>query len=205
MFRLQQANASIVARAKTLFQRIRNILIEPRSEWPLIASEPGGVRRVLRYVAILALIPAVCGYIGSAYIGTQVSVGYFHEELPPAVIKAIISYLFSFAIVYLTALATDAIAPLFGGTRNFTNALKLTVYSYTPVWLIGIVLLVPGVRFLLLLGLYALRLLWTGLPMLMGPDRRKVIHYAIAIVAIAFVIVFALAVIQAAIMVVLFG
>jgi hypothetical protein len=188
-----------------LLQRIRNILIEPRREWPLIASEPGGLRRVLRYVAILALIPAVCGYIGSSYVGTEVAAGRFHDALPTGVIKAILSYLFSFAIVTLTALAADAIAPLFGAQRNFTNALKLTAYSYTPVWLIGVALLVPGLRFLTLLGLYALRLLWTGLPTLMGPERRKVIHYAVAIVLIAFVIVFALAVIQAAIMVLLFG
>jgi Yip1 domain len=186
-------------------QRIRNILIEPRREWPLIASEPGGLPRLLRYVAILALIPAVAGYIGSAYIGTSVSAGRFHDELPVAIIRAIISYLFSFAIVYLTALLTDAIAPLFGGRRSFTNALKLTVYSYTPVWLIGIVLLVPSLRFVLLLGLYALRLLWTGLPPLMGPERSKVIPYAVSIAAIAFAIVFALAIAQGGLMVLLFG
>lgn len=195
----------MIAGARALVQRVRNILIEPRSEWRLIASEPGGVRRILRYVAILALIPALCGYIAAAHIGTQVSVGRFHDELPPAIIRTIIGYLFSFAVVFLTALATDAIAPLFGGQRSFLNALKLTVYSYTPVWLIGIVLLIPGLRFLLLFGLYALRLLWTGLPPLMGPDRNRVLHYAIAIAVIAFVIIFALAIIQAALMVLLFG
>lgn len=190
---------------RDLLQRIRNILVEPRREWPLIASEPGGARRVLRYVAILALIPAICGYVGSTYVGTEVSVGRFHDALPTGIIKAVLSYLFSFAIVYLTALTTDAITPLFGGKRSFTNALKLTAYSYTPVWLVGVVLLFPNLRFLALLGLYGLRLLWTGLPPLMGPERRKVIIFALAIAVIAFAIVFALAIIQAAIMVLLFG
>ena len=195
----------ILQRLRELLQRIRNILIEPRREWPLIAAEPGGVRRVLRYVAILALVPAICGYVGSTYVGTEVSAGRFHDALPTGIIKAILSYLLSFAIVFLTALAADAIAPLFGGKRSFVNALKLTAYSYTPVWLVGVALLIPGLRFVTLLSLYALRLLWTGLPPLMGPERRKVIYYAVAIAAIAFVIVFALAIIQAAIMVLLFG
>ncbi len=190
---------------RDLLHRIRNILMEPRREWPLIASEPGGLRRVLRYVAILALIPAICGYVGSTYVGTEVSAGRFHDSLPVGIIKAVLSYLFSFAIVVLTALSTNAIAPLFGGKRGFANAFKLTAYSYTPVWLIGVALLVPGLRFLTLLGLYALRLLWTGLPPLMGPDRKKVIFYAVAIAVIAFVVVFALAALQAAIMVLLFG
>jgi hypothetical protein len=39
----------------------------------------------------------------------------------------------------------------------------------------------------------------------MGPERRKVIAFALAIAVIAFAIVFALAIIQAAIMVLLFG
>ncbi len=183
-----------------LIVRVRNLIIEPRTEWQLIASDPADLRPMLRYVAILALIPAIAGYIGSTYVGTEVSVGRFHDALPTGVIKALISYLFSFVIVYLTALAIDVIAPVFGAQRNFSNALKLSVYSYTPIWLLGIVLLVPGLRFLTLLGLYALRLLWTGLPPLMGPPRNKVLYYSIAITVVAFVIVFALAIIQAAIM-----
>ncbi len=205
MFNFQQVKALLVPRLRHLVRRVRNILLEPRNEWPLIATEPGGVRPLLFYVAILALIPALCGYLASAHIGTEVSAGRFHEELPPAVIRAIISYLFSFAIVYLTALAANALAPLFGGTRSFIHALKLTVYSYTPVWLIGVVLFVPGLRFLTLFGLYALRLIWTGLPPLMGADRRRVIHYTGAIAVIAFGIVLALAIVQSAIMVVLYG
>ena len=181
-----------------LMVRIRNLLVEPRVEWPLIASDPADLRPMLRYVAILALIPAIAGYIGSTYVGSEVSAGRFHDTVPTGVIKALISYLFSFAIVYLTALAIDVIAPVFGAQRNFSNALKLSVYSYTPIWLLGIVLLVPGLRFLTLLGLYALRLLWTGLPPLMGPPRNKVLPYSIAITVVAFVIVFAMAIIQAA-------
>ena len=69
-------------RLPPLFVRVRNLLVEPRSEWPLIASEAGGLRPVFRYVAILALIPAVCGYIGSTYVGTEVSAGRFHDSLP---------------------------------------------------------------------------------------------------------------------------
>lgn len=185
-------------RLPPLVVRVRNLIVEPRSEWALIVSDSADRLPMLRYVAILSLIPAVAGYIGSTYIGSEVSAGRFHDTLPTGLIKALISYLLSFAIVYLTALTIDAIAPLFGAQRNFTNALKLSVYSYTPVWLVGVVLLVPGLRFVTLLGLYALRLLWTGLPPLMGPPRNKVLRYAIAIAVAAFVIVFALAIIQAA-------
>ena len=40
------------------------------------------------------------------------------------------------------------------GSEDFDSAFKLAVYSYTPVWLAGIFLLLPGLRFLILLGFY---------------------------------------------------
>jgi hypothetical protein len=183
-----------------LLARIRNIVADPRGEWPLIATEPGDPMRLLvGYVAVLAAIPAICGFIGSSLVGVSVSIGRVHDSIPFGLVRALISYLFSSVIVYLTALAIDVMAPLFETQRNFANALKLAVYSFTPVWLIGIVLMVPGLRFLSILGLYAIRLIWTGLPPLMGTPRPKVLPYAISIVVAAFGIVIAMAVIQAAV------
>jgi hypothetical protein len=183
-----------------LLARVRNIVAVPRSEWPLIATEPGDPMRLfVGYVAVLAAIPAIAGFIGSSLVGVSVSAGRMHDPLAFGLLRAVISYLFSFVIVYLTALAIDVMAPLFGTQRNFTNALKLAVYSFTPVWLIGIVLMVPGLRFLSILGLYAIRLVWTGLPPLLGVPRPKVLPYAMAIVAAAIVITLAMSLIQAAV------
>jgi hypothetical protein len=189
-----------------LLARIRNILLDPRAEWPLIATEPGNPwPRLGIYVAVLAAIPAIAGFFGSTYVGVTVSAGTFHDPLHVGTIKALISYAFSFAIVGLVALATDLLAPLFGARRNFVNALKLTAYSFTPVWLVGIILVFPGLRFLSILGLYAIRLLWTGLPPLMGSPRNGVLRYAISVAIAAIAIVFAMALVQAAITAFLLG
>jgi hypothetical protein len=181
-----------------ILRRIRNLLLDPRNEWAAIATEPGGVRRIFLYVAILASVPALANLVGTTVIGIPTSAGRLHEPLAFAAFKAVLSLLFSFAIVGLTALAVELMAPLFGAARNFTNGLKLAAYSFTPVWLAGIVLLVPGLRFLSLLGLYALRLLWTGLPPLKGVPRPKVLRFTLAIALAAFVLTFTFAVIQAA-------
>jgi len=183
-----------------LIARIRNIMLDPRREWPLIAAEPGGPWRVLlRYVAVLAAIPAIAGFIGSAFVGTTVSIGTFHDPIWFAAAKAVLSYVLSFAIVVLTALAIHALAPLFGAARHFTNAMKLAAYSFTPVWLVGIMLALPGLRFVALLGLYGLRMLWTGVHPLMGAPRARVLPFALAIAAAAIVIMVAMAFVQAAI------
>ncbi len=57
---------------------------------------------------------------------------------------------------------------------GYSRALRLTAYSFTPVWLAGIFLVVPGASFLaILLGLYGFYLMWTGLPVLMQSPRDE--------------------------------
>jgi hypothetical protein len=79
-----------------------------------------------------------------------------------------------------------------GGERNFINALKLTAYAHTPVWLAGMFLLMPGLRFLTLFGLYSAWLLWTGLPVLMKTPRGRMPLMTAAIMLVAFVTIMAL-------------
>jgi len=96
------------------------------------------------------------------------------------------------------ALIIDALAPRFGAQKSFPNALKLAVYSHTPAWLAGIFLLVPGLSFLTILGLYGFYLLWTGLPPLMRTPREQALPYAAAVVVCALVLAIVLGVIQVA-------
>ncbi len=184
--------------------RIRHLLLDPRGEWPLIAAEPADARALAAYVAMLAAIPALCGFIGALMTGMEVSAGTIRAPLPLIATKAVISFLLSFVIVLLTALAVEALAPLFGARRHFAGGLKLAVYSFTPVWLVGVVLLVPPLRFLSILGLYALRLLWTGLPVLKGVRRRQALVYAVAVATAAFAITLVMAAVQGALLAWLF-
>lgn len=183
-----------------LIARIKNIMISPDAEWRLIAHESGDVTYLFtRYVAILALIPAVCGFIGASIIGVSVSVGTFRVPLLPGLINLVLGYVFAFVIVYATALIIDALAPSFRAQRNFPNALKLSVYSFTPVWLAGIFILIPGLRFLSILGLYGLYVMWTGMTPMMGTPRDKSLFYAFCVVIAAIVVTIALAIVQGSI------
>jgi len=180
-----------------LIERVKNILISPDAEWQVIAGEPGDVTTLFtRYVAILAAIPALAGFVGGSIIGMTVSVGTFRVPILAGLINMVLGYVFSFVIVYAVALIVDVLAPSFRAERNFSAALKLTVYSFTPVWLAGIFILIPGLRFLSILGLYGLYLLWTGLTPLMKAPRDKSFFYALCIVAAAIIVTVALAIVQ---------
>jgi hypothetical protein len=131
----------------------------------------------------------VCGFLGAVFVGAPIGA---------ALIGAVIKYLLTFVVIYIVALIVDVLAPTFGSTKNFANALKLTVYSYTPSWLVGIFLLIPGLRFLTILGLYGLYLLWLGLPPLMKTPDGKTIVYTITIVICALVLAIVLAMVLGA-------
>jgi Yip1-like protein len=175
-----------------LVERVKAILLTPQTEWPVIAREPGEVSLLFtRYVAILALIPALAGFIGMFLVGSYV-------RFIPGLMTAIVSYVMTFVLVYVVALIVNALAPTFDAQKNFPNALKLAVYSFTPFWLAGIFLLVPGLSFLRILGLYGIYLAWLGLPPLMLAPRDKALAFAATAVACAVILVIVTAFILAA-------
>lgn len=185
-----------------LFERVKGILLNPRAEWSIIEREPGDVAYLfMNYVAILAAIPAVCGFIGSSLIGISLSgLGTVRVPIVTGLVGAVVGYLLTFAMVYIVALLADLLAPTFQGQKNFENALKLVVYSYTPAWLVGVFLLIPSLGFLAILGLYGLYLLWSGIPPLMKAPQEKSIVYTLAIIVCAIVIGLVVGLVQAAIM-----
>ena len=164
-----------------LFERVKGILVDPKAEWPRIKHEPGDVVYLFaNYVAVLAAIPAICGWIAWIVVGAPVITG---------VVITLIRYLLSFVSVYLVALIIDALAPTFDADKNFDNALKLAVYSATPFWLSGIFSLIPVLGFVRVLALvYAAYLLWLGIPALMRSPPDKSIGYTGTIAACALAI-----------------
>jgi hypothetical protein len=155
--------------------RVPAILTDPFAEWARIEKEPDDLAYLLLgYVALLALVPAVFGFIGACFVGAVITgKGLVFASMFDGVFGAIFGYVLSFFTVALLGLFIDLLAPQFGGRRDFVSAFRLAVYSYTPVWLTGIFLLLPGLRFLMLSGFYGAYILLAGLPRLMKSPQEK--------------------------------
>jgi len=165
-----------------LLDRVKAIMFTPRTEWAAIEQEQGGMSDLfINYVAVLAAIPEVANFIGQSLIGGYKPVG-------AGLLRAVIVYVLTFAVVYLIACVIDLLARRFDGKKNFPNAFKLSVYAHTPLWLAGIFLLVPGLSFLELLGgVFSFYLLWVGLPLLMGTRSDQALPYAAIVTACAMI------------------
>jgi len=173
-----------------LVTRVINILLQPKSEWPAIAEERTDPAMLyLRYVAILAALPAVAGFVSTALVGSLAS-GRLSTGV--ALQAALTGYVLSLGMVFVLGLVADALAPRFGGRRDLPQALKLVAYALTASWVAGLLTFLPVVSWLisLLAGLYSLYLFHLGTPLLMKVPEREAIGYTVALFAIAIVIAF---------------
>lgn len=166
---------------------VKAVLIDPATEWAAIEEESSDLAFLLsHYVAPLALIPALSSAIGASGIGVIAPDGTLvRTPIFDGVFGATFGYAESFAIIVLLGLIINLLAPLFDASRNFGNAVKLAVFSYAPVWLAGVFLLLPGLRFLILFGCYGAFVVWTGLPRLMKtpPQHAQIFALVIAVCA----------------------
>ena len=168
-----------------LVSRVKNILIDPQSEWRVIDGEPDTPSDILKnYVAILAAVPVICGFIGASIIG----VGPYRTGLFVGLIAAIIHYVLTLIGVYVVAFLIDALAPTFGGRKDFTRAFKVAGYAPTAVWVAGIFSLLPVLSALAIVGLYSLYLFYLGLPLLMRTPPEKAVGYVLAAIVCAIIV-----------------
>jgi hypothetical protein len=178
--------------------RARAILVDPAAAWRGIEKDVGDPAYLLsRYVALLALIPALSSFIGAVLVGVIAPSGaVIRADLIDGLLGAIFSYAASCAIVLLLGLVINLLATLFGGRRNFESAFKLAVYSLTPLWVAGIFLLLPGLRFLLLTGAYGIYLFFIGAPRLTKVPEQQATNFTLVIVVCACGLLYAAALAQ---------
>ena len=164
-----------------LLDRVKNILVSPKSEWAVIAAEPATVQSLLTYAAILAGIAGLAGFIGMAFVGV------FGIRLPVGLALAsfVVSLLLTVALCYLMAMVVSALAPSFSGEKSLIQGLKTVVYSSTAVWIAQILSIIPALGLIAVLAglIWSIYLLYTGLPQTMkSPPERAGGYTAVTII-----------------------
>jgi hypothetical protein len=188
---LQPARPALKENAMNLVDRVKRILLSPRTEWEVIDAEQTTPAALYTgYIAPLAAIGPIAQLIGYSVFGITVPfMGTYKVPFGSALTGAIISYVLTLAGTYILALIIDGLAPTFNGQRNQIQALKVAAYSSTAAWVAGIFALIPGLRLLGILGLYSLYLLYLGLPVLQKTPRDKALPYT-AVVVLAAIVLF---------------
>ena len=162
-----------------LVDRVKNILLAPKQEWPKIDAENATPQSIFTgYVMIVAAIGPI--------VHVVVSLG-------GGIGAAITQYAISLAATFVIAFIADALAPSFGGTRNFPKSLALVAYSWTAAWLAGVVSFLPVVGGLIGLAalIYSFYTFYLGAPVLGRASTDKAAGYTI-VIALCGIVLFAI-------------
>lgn len=174
-----------------LVDRVKNILLKPRTEWDAIAADATSTQGLITgYVLPLAAVAAVAAFIGHVFVGISAPfVGTVKIGMVAGLVGLVFSLVMAVVMVFVVGFIADALAPSFGGQKNMGQAVKVAAYSYTPVWVVGILAIIPALGILgILAGLYAIYLLYLGLPRLMKAPQEKAMGYTAVVVIAAIVI-----------------
>jgi len=165
-----------------LVDRVKNILVTPKTEWDVIAAETTPPKDlVLRYVLPLAGAAAIAGFISASIIGVTMPFigGTYRMSIGWGLGQAILNLVMTVVMVFVLAFLIDALAPKFGAPKNMPQAIKVAVYACTAAWVGSILAILPVVGpALAIIGvIYTLYLLYLGLPRLMKSPEEKSLGY----------------------------
>jgi hypothetical protein len=156
----------------SLLDRIRRMLAQPRDEWPKIVAEPATVQSLYTgWIMILAAVEPLALLLSTHSLQIAVAL-----------------YLRSLITTFVLALVVEALAPSFGGTKDFVASIKLTAYSSTAAWLSGIFILLGtlGQLAILVATIYAVYTFFLGAPVMnkSSPDRAVPFTFVVVLCAI---------------------
>ena len=169
--------------------RAASLVVSPQRTWALIARErPAFAELLFGYVVPLAAIGPIATYVALRVLGVSIAAREIYRTSQHVALgSAAQSFAFAVGGVFLVAALITLLAPAFGASRDFVRAFQISAYAYTPLWLAGILLLVPRIAsFQLVAAGDALALLVLGLVAMIGTTPKRATIFAAVVVVAAF-------------------
>ena len=155
--------------------------------------EPAKITDIVIHVAILALIPTVCGYIAAVYIGWDLGIGTPFTMAPEkAIIVALAGFISLNIGVYALGYAICWFAKTFDLEPDPIHCTELAVFSSLPLFLLGFIALYPVLYINVIVGFAAIAaavyLLYTGIPIFMHIPEEAGFVYSTWVITIGLVL-----------------
>jgi len=171
---------------KALIDRVQGILLKTEQEWEKIKGEAVTYQKLfIPYVAVLAAIPAVASYFGEIIFGGYQYIPFRgpvrHNVIGAAFFSMIYRYIIIFVVIFVLGLAINEFSTIFGSKRDKILSMKLSVYSFTPFCLIGVLFIFHFHLYWLVifLSLYGLYIFYLGLGVLIETSNEKKVIFTV--------------------------
>ncbi len=158
---------------KHIINRSKAIILKPEIEWQTIAEETSNIKDVfinfvLPYL-ILGFISSTIGFFLARYLTLSASVAF-----------ALISLIVFVVVLFVSSIIIEALGKSFNTEISRNKAFKLVAYSFTPSYIINIIVgLLPILSILTILGLYSIYIMWVGFGSLLNTPQEKRVGFFI--------------------------
>jgi len=176
-----------------MFSHLIGILFNPSDQWKKIRDADCTVGKCYcSYVFIMAAIAPISGYFGTTRFGWEIGAREAVKLAPEsALVIAIAYYLVMLIGVFSMGAMIHWMAKTYGAEQNLSRCVRLAAFTATPLFLVGFVELFPILWLNFVIGLpalaYSVKLLYTGVPIMMEIDEDRGFLFSSAILAVGMV------------------
>jgi uncharacterized membrane protein len=109
------------------------------------------------------------------------------------IVGAIIGFVYNLVMaivgVFLFAFIVAFLSPTFGSEKNFDQSLKVAAYSFTPVWIASVTMMIPllGQLIVLLAICYGVYVFYLGLQIVKKTPEDKLVPYTAVAIVVALI------------------
>lgn len=168
-----------------LIERVKAILLTPKTEWQVIDNEPATPPSLLTSYVLPMVLVSLVGSLITHFAFTPVFSGtnYLLASLIIAFLSAILGY-------YISTYVIDTLAPSFGSEKNLGKSAQLVGYSGTPGYIAGLLSFIPILGSFLAIAawIYGIYIMYLGIgPLKKTPEDKKVIYLVVSYLVIIIV------------------
>ena len=159
---------------KELFNRTKNILSAPRTEWANIkAGETNSAQVINDFVLPMAGLCALSAFLGILFQGAG---------FEKALVSVIISLGKTFGGFYFSFFVLQETAKYFGLKRSKKTFMQMAGYSFVVIFVVDIIAnLIPELFFLNFLKIYIFYIVWEAVEILVQIEEKKRAAYVISV------------------------
>jgi len=187
------AEQAAAVRETHVVRHVVGLFTNPKAAWAAIRDHRYSVVECYtRHTLIMALIPAVAGFVGTTQIGWQIGTpDPVMLTVASAGRIAVLYYLAMLVVVYSVGRVIHWLGKSYAANRPFPQCLALASFTATPLFLIGIMQLYPILWLNLIIGLpalgYTVYIFYTGVPIVMEMPEERAFFFSSAVMAFGLV------------------
>ncbi len=176
-----------------LIQHIKGLLTNPHIEWAAIRDRNLSVAQLYKeFLLVAAAIAPICALIGTTTVGWSIGIGEPVKLTFGSALKMSVAFYIAILVATFTiGKLIHWMSETYGSEQSLSTCVALAGFTALPLFLVGVIQLIPTLWLNFIVGLpalaYSVYLLFTGVPIMMQIPKERGFLFSSSILAVGLV------------------